>query len=103
MSTPTASNYARLAELAELCAVVSAAQICEAFVHYSGHVDNVRVYVNHVGCSCAEGNQPEFSQDAYMDNDELAGIGGTVRMDELLANLRAFLAETYGFSLVRAA
>lgn len=97
----TASNYARLAELAELCAVVSSAQVCEAHMYYSGHVDEVTVSVHHVGCSCG-GSDAEFRQMAYMD-DRYSGIGCTVRMDELLANLRAFLADRYQFSLVRAA
>jgi len=102
MSAPTAANLARLCELAELCAVVSSAQIAEAFLYYHGHIDEVAVRIYHVGCSCTEGIKAEFSRTAYM-SDRLAGCGETRRMDELLAELRAFLADRYSFSLVRAA
>ena len=99
MSAPTAANLARLCELAELCAVVSSAQICEAFCYYSGHVEVVTIRAYHVGCSCTEGVSAEFMRSAYMD-DRHAGIGDCRRMDELLAEFRAFLARIYGFSLV---
>jgi hypothetical protein len=99
MSAPTAANLARLCELAELCAVVSSAQVCEAHMDIAGHVENVSIRVNPVGCSGVEGTT-EFSRTAYFD-DKCAGIGQVVRMGELLAEFRAFLAQTYGFSLVR--